>query len=662
MFLWLELFLIATGITARLIIPASTCGSGVNLLVVVFIWLALLLHLLNKSKLPVLASSLPTSLKLLLILFGAFIIISFINAPYKFGAFQYLVAWLSDIVLFYLVYSLCSRDPKYVTTLLSVFLSAALVVILYGLYQHLWELRDLAVQIQQNQSLLDVIPADLRGATLARAQAGEPFATFTYQNSFGAFLILIIPLFMVMLYLGRRVMLIITGGLVLILLATGSKGALISLAIPLMFMGYYLPGRFSKHARILLAIVILAVFVVAGIMGYAQMSDSLNVRLGYLDATVKIIRDNPLNGVGLNQFGNSYLYYKSADAGEVLKAHNDYLQIASEMGIPALLVFLAIWFIILKSISRPARPVRNDSSGYNNEQTFAEKSVASISNGARQMTVTDCHSDGPAFSGTRRILPYIFGAGFALFLSEVFQSPLVALDIPLLPTVIAFLLWLVTFRFLYHYLSTGILTTDILRIGLFAGLLAFLIHCLADFNLYVQGLSMSVWFVAAIFLATADIGVIPAMSAIWRKIINVTRIIIVIGVIIVHLVVSKEFFLYETYISMVDKHARDPSIVTFSLRSSWNSYAVEPILKLVWYYHTHVDYVKDSPEPLCQKYLNKAISLNPLAPMLYNQQGRLYLEHAEQERKRGNKKMAGIYEQRAKRAFQMVKELYPTYK
>src|SRR3989339_2141917 len=161
MYLWLEAFLISTGITARLIIPASTCGSGVNLLVVIFIWLALLVHLLDKSKLSAPAPSLPTFLKLLLVLFGAFIIISFINAPYKFGAFQYLVAWLSDIVLFYLVYSLCSRDPKYVTTLLSVFLSAALVVILYGLYQHLWELRDLAVQIQQNQSLLDVIPADL---------------------------------------------------------------------------------------------------------------------------------------------------------------------------------------------------------------------------------------------------------------------------------------------------------------------------------------------------------------------------------------------------------------------------------------------------------------------------------------------------------------------
>ena len=629
MYLWLEIFLLATGITARLIIPASTCGSGVNLLVVIFIWLAFLIHLLEKSRLSAEASTLSSSLKLLLFLFVALIIASFINAPYKFGAGQYLVAWLSDIVLFYLVYSLCVRDAKYITTLLSVFLATALVIVLYALYQHFWELRGLAVQIQQNPHLLDIIPVDLRGATLARAKAGEPFATFTYQNSFGAFLILVVPLFMAMLSLGRRIILIIVGLMAIVLLATGSKGAIISSVIPLMVMIYYLPSRFSKQERMFSVIVILVLFILTGIFGYSQMSDSVNVRLGYWDATVKIIRDNPLSGVGLNQFSNSYLYYKSADAGEVLKAHNDYLQIASELGIPALLVFLAIWFIILKSIFRSAREPSSNSA------------------------LSTPHSFN---------LSYILGAGFAFLISEVFQSPLFDIGIPFLSSVIVFMLWLVAFRFLSGYLAT-ILDTKILRLGLFAGLVAFLIHCLVDFNFYVQGLSMSVWFVGAIFFSTTEsFNVIPAIPMAVKKIINGLAIILIICIIGVFLTLAVRFIRYDPTAFLSDNNqGKGPIVIAYS-PSYWNPYAVEPKLTLAWWHHKHSDFSGKSVEPLCLKEIGKAISLNPLAPMLYNQMGRLCLEHAEQERQAGHEKMARIYEQRAKRSFQMVRELYPTWK
>ncbi|HLD35371.1 MAG TPA: O-antigen ligase family protein, partial [Planctomycetota bacterium] len=525
MYLWLELFLISTGITARLIIPASTCGSGVNLLVVIFIWLALLVHLLDKSKLSAPAPSLPTFLKLLLVLFGAFIIISFINAPYKFGAFQYLVAWLSDIVLFYLVYALCARDPKNIVTLLSVFLATALMVILYGLYQRVWELRGLAEQVHQNPSLLDTIPAELQGATIARAVAGEPFATFIYQNSFGAFLALIIPILIITIFVRRNtnstnpanhtnmpfwkyfICMVIVLLSLYVLVKTGSKGSIVALILGIGLASgiYYFLKAPSVKRGVLLAGGVIIGLILFGFIIRSQMSGSLNIRLGYWDATVKIIRDNPLTGVGLNQFSNSYLYYKTADAGEVLKAHNDYLQMASELGIPALLVFLAIWFIILKSIGRPTRAL-----------------------------VLESQIPYPA---SRILYPVILGAGFAFCLSEIFQTPLIALDIPFLSTIFIFILWVMVFRFLCGWLSkchceeswttkqsqdSGIATPcgfaerghcgvrndnkmmGLLRIGLFAGLLAFLIHCTVDFNFYVPGLSMSVWFIGAIFLSTAE--------------------------------------------------------------------------------------------------------------------------------------------------------------
>ena len=634
MYLWLELFLISAGISARLIIPASTCGSGVNLLVVIFIWLALLVHLLDKSKSSAPTPGLPASLKALLILFGAFVIISFISAPYKFGAFQYLTAWLSDLVLFYLVYSLCVRDAKYIPVLLSVFLAIGLMVVLYGLFQHFWELRDLAVQIQQNPSLLDSIPMELRGATLARAQAGEPFATFTYQNSFGAFLALIIPLFMTLALIRQKMWWI---GLVIVLVAlfvlvtTGSKGAIVAMILGIGLASgiyYFLKAPSVKRGVLLFSGMIIAI-VLLGFITHFRMSDSFNVRLGYWDATVKIIRDNPLSGVGLNQFSNSYLYYKSADAGEVLKAHNDYLQIASEMGILALLVFLSIWFIILKSIVRPAREANQNS------------------------------APSTPHSST---LPYILGAGFAFCLSEIFQSPLIALDIPIISTVIVFALWLGAFLLLLSFLRKQESSISLIRIGLFAGLVAFLIHCTVDFNIYVQGLSMSVWFIGAVLLSTVDSGGLLVISGIGKKVINGLVVILVIGVIGILSVLAMKFITFDPFPSLEDRNKVKEPVAFACFPPTWNPYAVEPKLTLAWWYHRYVDFSDDSIEPRCLKYISEAISLNPLAPMLYNQQGRLYLEHAEQERKAGHEKLAKIYEQRAKRAFQMVRELYPTYK
>ncbi len=637
----------ATGITARLIIPASTCGSGVNLLVVIFIWLALLVHLLDKSKLSAPAPTLPSLLKLLLGLFAAFIVVSFINAPYKFGAFQYLSAWLSDIVLFYLVYSLCARDTKYITTLLSLFLATALVVVGYGLYQHGWELRGLAEQVQQNPSLLSAMPAELQSATIARAVAGEPFATFIYQNSFGAFLALIIPLLMGLAVIRQKrwwIWLMVTLVSVLVLVKTGSKGAIVALILGVIIGAFaFYWHRFSKLWRIVIVIIgsIVALFVLLVVVGLISdvpscrceglipIPDSLFVRAEYWDATVKIIRDNPLAGVGLNQFSNSYLYYKSADAGEVLKAHNDYLQMASEMGIPALLVFLAIWFIILKSIGRPARALVPES----------------------QIT----------YPTSRILYPVIFGSAFAFLLSEIFQSPLIALDIPFFSTIIVFVIWLLAFRFISAYLTTNILNTNILRIGLFAGLVAFLIHCSVDFNLYVQGLSMSVWFVGAIFLSMTEPGVIPAISGAGKKVINGLVIILVVAVIGMLSILTMKFISYDPFAFLNGcPGAWEKPIGYFT--STCSPYAVESQLALVWWHHRYDDFNSDSVEPLCLKYIEKAISLNPLAPMLYNQQGRLCLEHTEHERQAGRAKIALIYEQRAKRAFQMIKELYPTYK
>ncbi len=77
----------------------------------------------------------------------------------------------------------------------------------------------------------------------------------------------------------------------------------------------------------------------------------LEARYYHWGNTLMMIKKNPVLGVGLGNWRFSYpLYYKSFAKDptfhyrmQVRKSHNDYLQLAAECGIPALLLFLLLW-------------------------------------------------------------------------------------------------------------------------------------------------------------------------------------------------------------------------------------------------------------------------------------------------------------------------------
>ncbi|MEA3332909.1 MAG: O-antigen ligase family protein, partial [Pseudomonadota bacterium] len=77
----------------------------------------------------------------------------------------------------------------------------------------------------------------------------------------------------------------------------------------------------------------------------------LEARYYHWGNTLMMIKENPVLGVGLGNWRFCYpLYYKSFAQDPLLnyrvqvrKVHNDYLQLAAECGIPALLLFLLLW-------------------------------------------------------------------------------------------------------------------------------------------------------------------------------------------------------------------------------------------------------------------------------------------------------------------------------
>lgn len=144
------------------------------------------------------------------------------------------------------------------------------------------------------------------------------------------------------------------GGLVLLLgiWSTGSRSGFLALIV----MGVALIWIFIRKAKwvIIGSFVLCTLFVIIPNPGRDRLARGVTKdpyafdRLRIWGKTVEIIRDNPLLGVGIGNFEhstNSYRFPLDREIGRFGRiyrdAHNSYLQVAAEIGIPAALVLLA---------------------------------------------------------------------------------------------------------------------------------------------------------------------------------------------------------------------------------------------------------------------------------------------------------------------------------
>jgi O-antigen ligase len=126
-----------------------------------------------------------------------------------------------------------------------------------------------------------------------------------------------------------------------------------------------LGGR-RPFVRVLLAAFLLLFLIVAAVMVFPDsrarvcrsyenfrrggIASLLEARYYHWGNTLMMIRDHPLSGIGPGNFRVVYPLYAASFARDPLcnyqiqiyKAHNDYLQLAAECGIPALLFFLLL--------------------------------------------------------------------------------------------------------------------------------------------------------------------------------------------------------------------------------------------------------------------------------------------------------------------------------
>lgn len=87
----------------------------------------------------------------------------------------------------------------------------------------------------------------------------------------------------------------------------------------------------------------------------ASDQKAANSRLKLWQAGLQMVRDHPLAGIGLGNFKFKVQKYAAHNANLDHIAHNAYLEIAAEMGLPALLLYLLILFSAWRDLDRAAR-------------------------------------------------------------------------------------------------------------------------------------------------------------------------------------------------------------------------------------------------------------------------------------------------------------------
>lgn len=156
----------------------------------------------------------------------------------------------------------------------------------------------------------------------------------------------------------RLVALLTSAALFLAVLETQSRGGLLgSLAVGAVFVRYYFRSKLILAA---IAIpVALILYVVAGISDRASggaaeagIDASAMGRLYAWEAAFKMALDNPLTGVGLNNFYYNYFYYSNHWDGLNHAVHSTWFGVLAETGFAGLIAFVAFLVSLIRLASK----------------------------------------------------------------------------------------------------------------------------------------------------------------------------------------------------------------------------------------------------------------------------------------------------------------------
>ncbi|KPK39193.1 MAG: hypothetical protein AMJ78_08870 [Omnitrophica WOR_2 bacterium SM23_29] len=236
------------------------------------------------------------------------------------------------VIIFFMMAEVITTKKR-LTNILIAILASSLIVGLDGIYQHIMK--------------FDFV----RRFPL---YAGKVTATFQFSNNLAGYLITVLPIpisLVIHKVTNRRIrfsLVALSALLVVCLLLSRSRGAWLGFILALFFVCLFNGKKVFLVA--ILFLIILALFSPLAIRDQIRSFATLDTDVSTNDRMIiwetgwRMFIDKPLFGHGLGTFMSVFGKYKPKDYIEIVYAHNCYLQMAAEIGIFGLLIFL--WFIV----------------------------------------------------------------------------------------------------------------------------------------------------------------------------------------------------------------------------------------------------------------------------------------------------------------------------
>lgn len=268
---------------------------------------------------------------------------AFVSKDMAFSFMNWALQPLMYALVYLLIYTTVSTEKEKEKALYA-FLAGAVVTVVYGFFQYA-NAADMAADMEA-QSWVD----PERFPLLRRRM----YSTLENPNLFGAYLLMIISILTAFTLRERAVkrrtvFAVILLSLLLCLALTYSRGAWVSLAAIVLGLTLFYDKRFGL--LFLLVPVVLAFYhgqVVERFLSLFSGEDtSVDLRFALWESTMAMMEEHPLLGVGWGAYFLAYPDYNFFIQEEgvlIFHAHNMYLNMLAEVGIPGGMAFLLAFF------------------------------------------------------------------------------------------------------------------------------------------------------------------------------------------------------------------------------------------------------------------------------------------------------------------------------
>ena len=244
------------------------------------------------------------------------------------------------------------RDIKNLTLVLDFFAAGIAVMGVYGIWQHF-------VGIDFYHGVL------LDRMTFGYRAIGNFSTYLTFSGLFALATIFLVPAAFTAAAGKRRIGYLIASQIALAcILFNYSRSSILALVVGIIALVLLISARYRKWVIMVLLLTLAIGMVISPDflhrfknlgatefnVGYA------NSRLAIWQATLDMIADKPMTGVGPGNFHKEYIQHRQNRTGKDLShAHNDILNVAAESGVPCALLFVLLWFLVLYHLFRGYR-------------------------------------------------------------------------------------------------------------------------------------------------------------------------------------------------------------------------------------------------------------------------------------------------------------------